>query len=325
MQYYFLDQELWDIIGGSDTTPPTDVEAAKRWKVKAGKAMYALSVTIEDEFLQRIKNAKTPKDVWDTLAMIFTKKNDERLQRLENELLSISQQNMTISQYFLKVKSLSDELSKLDPENAIAEKRMRRIIVHGLRPEYKGIITATRGWATEPTLSELENMLANEEDLEKPLSSLTIKDEDKALFSKRQAYQKREAERTSRPGGTKRINIKELNDKTSRRKASTTGKCRCATIVERKDTTRETTGTRKLKKDEEEVWDFETSCAVEETNQQEELVTCHSNKEEEIALAIVSEKLVDYEHDWIVDSGCSNHMTGDEKNLINIMNIKAVE
>ncbi|KAH0716659.1 hypothetical protein KY290_012920 [Solanum tuberosum] len=52
MQYYFLGQELWDIIGGSDTSPLTDVEAAKRWKVKAGKAMYALTVTIEDEFLQ---------------------------------------------------------------------------------------------------------------------------------------------------------------------------------------------------------------------------------------------------------------------------------
>ncbi|KAH0641788.1 hypothetical protein KY290_033398 [Solanum tuberosum] len=90
MQYYFLGQELWDIIGGLDIIPPTDAEAAKSWKVKAGKAMYALIVTIEDEFLQRIKNAKTPKEAWDTLATIFTKKNDTRLQRLENDLLSIS-------------------------------------------------------------------------------------------------------------------------------------------------------------------------------------------------------------------------------------------
>lgn len=130
--------------------------------------MYALTVTTEDEFLQQIKNAKAPQEDWETLTLIFTKKNDARLQRLENELLSISQRNMTISQYFSKVKSLSDEISKLDSENAITETRMRRIIVHGLRPEYKGIITATRGWATEPTLSELENLLASE-DLEKPL------------------------------------------------------------------------------------------------------------------------------------------------------------
>lgn len=131
--------------------------------------MYALTVTTEDEFLQQIKNAKALQEDWETLTSIFTKKNDVRLQRLENELLSISQRNMTISQYFSKVKSLSDEISKLDSENAITETRMRIIIVHGPRQEYKGIITATWGWATEPTLSELENLLASEEDLEKPL------------------------------------------------------------------------------------------------------------------------------------------------------------
>ncbi|XP_049391458.1 uncharacterized protein LOC125855808 [Solanum stenotomum] len=101
---------------------------------------------------------------------------------------------MTISQYFSKVKSLCDEISKLDPENAITETRMRIIIVHGLRSEYKGIIIAT-----EPTLFELENLLANEEDLEKPLSSFTIKDEDKVLFTRRHDYKKREMERRSRP------------------------------------------------------------------------------------------------------------------------------
>ena len=38
------------------TPPLTDAEVAKRLKVKAGKTMYALTITIEDEFLQRIKN-----------------------------------------------------------------------------------------------------------------------------------------------------------------------------------------------------------------------------------------------------------------------------
>ncbi|KAH0703207.1 hypothetical protein KY285_017485 [Solanum tuberosum] len=331
MQYYFLGQELWDIIGGSDTTPPTNAEAVKRWKVKARKAMYALTVSIEDEFLQRIKNAKTPKEAWDTLVTIFTKKNDARLQRLENKLLSISQRNMTISQYFSKVKSLSDEISKLDPENAITETRMRRIIVHGLRPEYKGIITATRGWATEPTLSELENLLANEEDLEKPLSSLTIKDEDKALFSKRQAYQKREAKRSSRPGGdqenqhqrTQRQNKQEkcFNNRQMQKCYNCGKKGHYARDCWYKKAEGNVATSTQNKKDEE-VWDFETSYAIEETNQQEKLVTCHSNKEEEIALATVSEKLVDYEHDWIIDLGCSNHMTGDEKKLINMSEYK---
>ncbi|KAH0635695.1 hypothetical protein KY289_035610 [Solanum tuberosum] len=199
---------------------------------------------------------------------------------------------------------------------------MRRIIVHGLRLEFKGIITVTWGWATEPTLSELENLLANEEDLEKPLSSLTIKDEDKALFSKRQDYQKREVEKSSRPLGDQKNQHKKSQRQTNRLKDLIIDRWRSATIVERKDTTPNIAGIKKLKKDEEEVWDFETSYAVEETNQQEEPATCHFNKEDELALANVSEKLVDYEHDWIIDSGCFNHMTGDEKKLINMSEYK---
>lgn len=74
------------------------------------------------------------------LATIFMKKNDARLQRLENEILSISQENMRITQYFSKVNSLSDEISKLDLGNAITETRMRIIIIHDLRQEYKGIL-----------------------------------------------------------------------------------------------------------------------------------------------------------------------------------------
>ncbi|CAI0425366.1 unnamed protein product, partial [Linum tenue] len=47
------------------------------------------------------------------------------------------------------------EISKLDPENPISEARTRRIIIRGLRLEFKGIVTATRGWSKEPTLARL--------------------------------------------------------------------------------------------------------------------------------------------------------------------------
>lgn len=44
--------------------------------------MYVLTVAVEDEFLQRIKDAQTPKEAWDILTGIFAKKNDAKLQRL---------------------------------------------------------------------------------------------------------------------------------------------------------------------------------------------------------------------------------------------------
>ncbi|KAG5611619.1 hypothetical protein H5410_022900 [Solanum commersonii] len=34
MRYYFFSKKISSIIGGSDTTPPTYIDATKEWKVK---------------------------------------------------------------------------------------------------------------------------------------------------------------------------------------------------------------------------------------------------------------------------------------------------
>ncbi len=74
--------------------------------------MYVLKTTVEEELLEHIEDADTPKAIWDAYAALFSRTNDARLQLLENELMTISQRDMTISQYFTKVKSLCHEISK---------------------------------------------------------------------------------------------------------------------------------------------------------------------------------------------------------------------
>ncbi|CAL1363000.1 unnamed protein product [Linum trigynum] len=61
---------------------------------------------------------------------------------------------------------------------------MKKIIVHGLRPEFNELITAIRGWAKAPMLEELENTLANQEALDKQLPKDSVNDEE-ALFRKK--------------------------------------------------------------------------------------------------------------------------------------------
>ena len=98
--------------------------------------------------------------------------------------MSYSSSRNGSSLYFSKVKSLCEEISKLDPDNVINETSMRRIIIHGRRPEFKGLVTATRGWVTQPTLDELENILSNEETLDEKMSKVVVKDyEEEALFA----------------------------------------------------------------------------------------------------------------------------------------------
>ena len=189
-------QDLWEIVSGSEVRPPRDVAALKKWKVKAGKALFVLKITVEDELLEHIRHAETPKVAWDTFAALFSKKNDARLQLLENELLSVAQREMTISQFFYKVKSLCREISELDPTSRISESRMRRIIIHGLRPEYRSFITAIQGWPTQPSIADLENLLANQESLAKQMAMDSLKSDryEDALFSnKRRGRPKRQS------------------------------------------------------------------------------------------------------------------------------------
>ncbi|CAN1184463.1 hypothetical protein LINPERHAP2_LOCUS36992 [Linum perenne] len=98
MEFYLRGQDLWDIVIGSQTTPPTDVEGLRKWNVKVGKAFYVLSIAVDDSLLPRIKKVKTHAEVWKSLAEVFARTNDARLQMLENELLSISQREMTVSE-----------------------------------------------------------------------------------------------------------------------------------------------------------------------------------------------------------------------------------
>ena len=59
--------------------------------------MFAIKITIEEEMMEHNIDVTTPKKAWDSLALRFSKKNDIRLQLLENELMPISQKVMAIS------------------------------------------------------------------------------------------------------------------------------------------------------------------------------------------------------------------------------------
>jgi hypothetical protein len=115
IESYLQGQDLWEVVAGSEVVPPAKEkdqgEPLRKWKIKAGKAMFVLKTTIEEDLLEHIRDADTPKTAWETLEKLFSKKNEARLQLLENELAGISQGILTISQYFTKVKSICREIS----------------------------------------------------------------------------------------------------------------------------------------------------------------------------------------------------------------------
>ncbi|KAJ4748220.1 Zinc-binding dehydrogenase family protein [Rhynchospora pubera] len=187
-------QDLWDVVGGDETEPPPNsIRAYKKWKVKAGRALFVLKTTVDKSLLSHIEDVESPKEAWDIFAALFSKKNTSRLQLLERELMNISQGNMTVSEYFLKVKNLCREIEQLDANAKIGEDRMRRIIINGMRPEFGAFVTAIQGWQTQPSLLDLESLLASQEALVKQLAGLTMKkeEEETALYSGRHGVSNR--------------------------------------------------------------------------------------------------------------------------------------
>ncbi|KAE8704559.1 tir-nbs resistance protein [Hibiscus syriacus] len=144
--------------------------------------MLALNTTIEEEMLEHIRDTKTPKEAWDTFVTLFSKKNDTRLQLLENELLLMPQHDMTIAPYFHKVKSICHEILELDLTSPIRETRVKRISIHGLRPEYRGFVATVQGWPTKPSLVEFENLLVGQEAMAKKMGGVSLKGEEEALY-----------------------------------------------------------------------------------------------------------------------------------------------
>jgi len=64
--------------------------------------------------------------------------------------------------------------------------------------------------------------------------------------------------------------------------------------------------------------DFQASFTIEESNQANDVeaaTSCTEGLKQESALIKTSNKSINYQDDWIVDSGCLNHMAGDVNKL----------
>ena len=62
MESYLQGQDLWEIVCENEVTPPEDAATLKKWKIKVGKATFAISTTIEDDMLKHIRHTNSPKE-----------------------------------------------------------------------------------------------------------------------------------------------------------------------------------------------------------------------------------------------------------------------
>ncbi|KAK3039236.1 hypothetical protein RJ639_027940 [Escallonia herrerae] len=95
MEAYLQGQDLWVLVSGADSEVPDDIpenaEARQKWKIKCGKALFALRTSVSKEYIDHVRDVDSPRKVWETLERLFTKKNTARLQLLENDLATLTQ------------------------------------------------------------------------------------------------------------------------------------------------------------------------------------------------------------------------------------------
>ena len=63
IEAYLEGQDLWDLIGGDDTESSADTP------------LFTLRTLINKEYIDHVRDLKSPKQVWETLQKLFTKKN----------------------------------------------------------------------------------------------------------------------------------------------------------------------------------------------------------------------------------------------------------
>lgn len=156
---------MWELVAGVETTNPEETpqnaEVRRKWKIKCGKALFALQTSISKEYIEHVRDAKTLKKMWGTLERLFTQKNTMRLQYSENELVAMTQGNSSISEYFLKIKNLCAEISELDADKPINDAQLCRYLILDLRKEFMIFIMSVQRWANQPSIIELENLFSN--------------------------------------------------------------------------------------------------------------------------------------------------------------------
>lgn len=115
---YMQDQDLWEVVNRSETMQPEAEytnDTLRKSKIKAGKAMFTLKTT-KDDVPGISRMPKLPKKVGCVCQAVLKEEWCKTPATWKRVVLSVAQCDMTIDQYFHKVKSLCRKIPEWDPQ-----------------------------------------------------------------------------------------------------------------------------------------------------------------------------------------------------------------
>jgi hypothetical protein len=97
-------------------------------------------MSVSDSMIVHIRDAKSPKQAWDTLVKMYSTNTQTRKMQLKQKLHNIQKNKMNINDYSIKVKNLADALASIgapiDDEDIVA------VTLNGLGKNYSQFHTS---------------------------------------------------------------------------------------------------------------------------------------------------------------------------------------
>nr|KYP33450.1 hypothetical protein KK1_045698 [Cajanus cajan] len=104
-------------IDGSVPKPSVDDPKQQSWKRNNSIIASWIMNSVSKDIAASISYTSTASDIWNDLKIRFQKKNGPRIFKIKRDLMNLKQGDLTITQYYTKVKSYWEELAEFQPPN----------------------------------------------------------------------------------------------------------------------------------------------------------------------------------------------------------------
>lgn len=149
------------LTGTITSSGPTDED----WEKRDNLVKLWLYGTISKALVKRVlKKGLKACDIWKSLKDVFHDNKDTRAMQLDNELRNLSIGNLTVTQYFTKIKDMADLLANM--EAPVSDKSLVTYAVNGLGNKFAHVASIIRHRDPFPTFDTARSMLLVEESIQ---------------------------------------------------------------------------------------------------------------------------------------------------------------
>ena len=304
-----IGRDLWEIVEGSEVLPEEATnKQTQEFRKRVNKALSLICLAVSDNLQIYVRNAKSGKEAWDSLQNHFEEKTLSRKVGLHQKLYSARMEG-TMIDHVNNIRTIADQLEALD--DVIEEKYLVMILLSSLPQEYNNLLTTLETLKEDNlTWDYVRDRVLTEYDRRKASEKQAPRTAQDALFAGGDAGKRAGGGFTSGgagSGGNGRNKIRchfcneighiqrdcekkkaHLNAKTEKEKQETAAASFCLSKQENKF----------------EFGDFCPEFAL------------HVQVEPLGHAPVVNDKPKDSK--WFLDSACSNHMTGVQRDLANL-------